>query len=265
MRRFPSVLCRSILVGTLLLTSTDSAWAKGKPDVLERSAKKACASGDYAKGVDILADLYVRTDDPTFIFNQGRCYEQNHQWVRAIDRFREYLVKAGNTEHDAAAEAEKHIEKCKTYLSEDEAKAISPPSAQSQPMAVVPSPPLPPPPTSSPEMTNTVAPSPSPPQAETSSALPTVGVVVGSVGLASLMTALVLNLKANDYADAGNESNQKSYRTGALVCYGGGGAAVATGVVLYILGRRSSAPQRRLAILPVWTPGGAGLSLGGRY
>jgi hypothetical protein len=38
----------------------------------ERAAKTACLSGDHANGVAILAELYVKTNNPTFIFNQGR-------------------------------------------------------------------------------------------------------------------------------------------------------------------------------------------------
>ena len=43
-------------------------------DARERAAKKACLTGDAAKGVEILADLFIDTDDATYIFNQGRCF-----------------------------------------------------------------------------------------------------------------------------------------------------------------------------------------------
>jgi hypothetical protein len=46
----------------------------------EKAAKKACLAGDAAKGVEILAGLYVDTNDPTCIFNQGRCFEQTHRY-----------------------------------------------------------------------------------------------------------------------------------------------------------------------------------------
>jgi hypothetical protein len=59
----------------------------------ERAAKKACLTGDPEKGVAILADLFIDTDDLAYIFNQGRCYEQNRRYEDAIGRFREYLVK----------------------------------------------------------------------------------------------------------------------------------------------------------------------------
>jgi hypothetical protein len=257
------VLRGLIFLGAVLLASGNAAWAKNKLDSLERSAKKACASGDYAKGADILADLYVRTDDATFIFNQGRCYEQNHQWVRAIDRFREYLVKAVNNDHGTVAEVEKHVEKCKMYLSEDEAKPIGPPSAQPQ-VTVAASPPPPPPPSREAPNTMTVAPL-SPPQARTKSPLPAVGIVVGIAGVASLVTAVVLNIKANDYANAGDESNQKSYRNAALGCYGIGAGALTTGIVMYIVGHKNGARTEGVALLPIWTRGGLALALEGGF
>jgi hypothetical protein len=46
-----------------------------KPQSRERQAKKACLSGDYAKGVSILSDLFLETGDATYLCNQGSCYE----------------------------------------------------------------------------------------------------------------------------------------------------------------------------------------------
>ena len=60
----------------------------------EREAKRACIAGDYTKGVAILSELYADTNDPTYIFNGGRCFQQNGRYEEAILRFREYLRKA---------------------------------------------------------------------------------------------------------------------------------------------------------------------------
>ena len=51
--------------------------AMAKPanrQALEKAAKKACITGDYRKGIDILGDLFVETNDATYVFNQGRCF-----------------------------------------------------------------------------------------------------------------------------------------------------------------------------------------------
>jgi hypothetical protein len=59
----------------------------------EREARKACLTGDAAKGVAILTDLFIDTNDLTYIFNQGRCLEQSRKYAEAVGRFREYLLK----------------------------------------------------------------------------------------------------------------------------------------------------------------------------
>lgn len=56
---------------------------------LEREARRACLSGEYVKGVALLSDLFVDSKDPNYIFNQGRCFEQNLRFEEAIGRFGE--------------------------------------------------------------------------------------------------------------------------------------------------------------------------------
>ena len=73
-------------VSVILLAGQQASAAK--PQAKDRAAKKACLSGDYAKGVAILAELYVDTNDPNFLFNQGRCYEQNIKFAEASERFK---------------------------------------------------------------------------------------------------------------------------------------------------------------------------------
>ena len=43
------------------------------------------------QGIAILAQLYTETRAPAFVFNQGRCYQQNGQLEAARLRFAEYL------------------------------------------------------------------------------------------------------------------------------------------------------------------------------
>jgi hypothetical protein len=125
-----------LTLSVLLLTS--SAHAQAKRVAQERAAKKACLVGDTSKGVDILADLFIDTNDATYIYNQGRCYEQNHMYENAVARFREYLVKAGRATPEEKADAEKHIATCQAYLAEAEAaKAAATPSATTQDAAPV--------------------------------------------------------------------------------------------------------------------------------
>jgi hypothetical protein len=258
-----------VLAGLLSLTWSPQAHAKSKPETPDKAAKKACAAGDYRKGVEILADLYVRTDDTTFIFNQGRCYEQNHQWVSAIDRFREFERKTKGLSPEANAEAESHIADCKRYLAEEEAKTAPPPVPPPPPVMALPA--VVPPP--SPDSTVPATKITTPPlaQSEAGSTMRATGLVVAGVGVVALVAAIALNVKANQLARDANktqnpstESSQKSYKNGSLICYGTGAAALVTGGVLYWLGH-SRGEQAAVALLPTWTPGEATITLRGEF
>ncbi len=126
---------------SLGLLSGQRAWsAPPNTKSQARTAKKACLSGDYVKGVSILADLYVDTGDPNYLFNQARCYEQNLRYVEATERFKEYLRKAPRLGEAERADVEKHIADCeavtaKAAKAEAEAKAAAAP-----PVVVAPAP-----------------------------------------------------------------------------------------------------------------------------
>lgn len=176
-----STLAFLIVVTSLLSASaTQAARGKSRADDPETVAHKACVEGDYKKAISILADLFVDSRDPTYIYNQGRCYQQNHQWVSAIDRFREYLRKAKRATADERAEAEQHIAECQQLLAEEQARTAPLPP---QPPVTPPAPaPLPPPVV--PEEVVRVPPPPA--AAPSGSGLRTAGVVVGVVGVATL-------------------------------------------------------------------------------
>jgi hypothetical protein len=78
----------------------------------ERLAKKACLSGDYAKGVGLLTDLFLETNDTNYLYNEGRCFERNARYVEAAERFKEYLRKELELGRADKADAEKHIADC---------------------------------------------------------------------------------------------------------------------------------------------------------
>jgi hypothetical protein len=82
-----------LLFTLAFLVAPPAAQAGGRENK-ERAAKTACLAGDYAKGVALLAELYVSSNnDVTYLFNQGRCFEQNGKYEEAIVRFREYQLK----------------------------------------------------------------------------------------------------------------------------------------------------------------------------
>lgn len=255
----PSILVAAVLS---LAAASPPASAEGKQGQ-EREARRACLSGDYARGVAILSALFVDTKDPTFLFNQGRCFEQNRRYEDAIARFDEYLQTGDQklTPADRRA-AEQHIAHSKEMLAQE--RATSPtPVVVTQPN---------PPPVSAGPPAETVAPNPEPSgpvvtktkpgsTGETpGSGLRIAGIVTASVGVAAVAAGVLFSLRANslltdleakDGYSSQKESDQKTYRALGWAGYGVGAACVVTGAILYGVGlsARSSA-SNSVAILP---------------
>lgn len=262
-----SSLIPGALVAILALVSVTAPASAASRDTRERTARKACLKGDYTKGVDILTDLFVETKDPTYIFNQGRCFEQNRRYEDAVGRFEEYLrVPDANLSSEDRALAEKHIADCKDKLPRERADSVNQPPPQ---------PLLPQAPSSASPANDVRASGPAPESAtpavaepvslpvrtERSTGLLAAGIVTGAVGVGAVVTGLLLNLKVNqmatdmqskpgDYSTA-RENDQKSYKTLSMVGYGVGAVCVAAGAVLIGFGARTRAiPSGDVALVP---------------
>ena len=260
---------------SLLLVAPYAQAAGGGNEAKERAARKACLRGNTDKGVEILTDLYLDTKDATFIFNQGRCFEQNHKYEDAIARFREYLLKAPNITDADRTETQKHIADCQSYLGKVEAPAAvvaapaSPPPAAppatAQPALVVP----PQGPPAQPTVSIQQPPEPS----SSGSGLRTAGVVTASAGGALLITGVILNLKVNSMSKdlenhylTSTNSSRDNYKTLSQVSYGVGAACVVGGAVLYYLGVRSgNASSAQVTLAPALAPGAVGAIVGGSF
>jgi len=267
----------SLALTIMLLLVGVPAFAKGKPaaktaeaanrEAREREARGACLNGDYARGVALLSELFLDFKDPNYIFNQGRCYEQNQQLADAVARFREYV----RTTTGDKTVAEQHIAECEALLNRSAPPASPPPV---EPVASTPQPSTPIPP---------AAPAPRPAadlEQQTTSAPPgsrlrVAGVVVASVGVAGLVTGLVLNLKANSLAssidppahtfDRSTESTRKSYEAGSWIGYGVGAAGVVAGAILYGIGRAQAGRSTEVAVFPSIASSFAGAAVAGTF
>jgi tetratricopeptide (TPR) repeat protein len=260
----------SLALGLVLvaLASPASAERVKQKTARERAAQKACSLGDYQKGVDILADLLVGSDDPNYIYNQGRCYEQNSRWEQAINRFREYLRKDANLSDSDRADVERHIAECE--------KTLAQAAQAAQPVAAAPAPvetpaPAPAPPPVKPEVSAT----PAPPMSDGSQGkgLRVAGIVCAAVGLAAVGTGIGLALKTQDMSSEAQKSGggtkaqedqRRSLETWGWVSYAIGAAAIATGAILYIVGWPSD-KSTNVALLPAVAPDGASVILQGRF
>lgn len=243
----------------------------------EKAARKACLAGDYVKGVDLLADLFVETKEATYVFNQGRCFEQNRRYEDAVARFQEYLRAAGAklSPEDREA-AEQHIKANKDLLAQERESV----AAQTAPQPFTPPSPSPSTPTAPAQLAPIVSQPTPPPPASTGRGLRIGGIVLASVGGAALVGGVLLNLQANsaikdmeakpDAYSSGKKSDYDSYRTLSWVGYGVGAACVVTGAVLYGFGikarsRSSSASSTEVTLMPSVGAGHVGAALTGAF
>ena len=102
----------AVLVAAALACRPAQAAEGSGLDAKKRAAKTACLSGDYTKGVALLAEIYVDTNNPIYLFNQGRCFQQNGRYEEAVTRFREYQRKNADAGGAHDPEAEKQIAEC---------------------------------------------------------------------------------------------------------------------------------------------------------
>jgi len=115
---------RVVLAGVVFLIAMPNAQADNR-QAQERAAQKACILGDSKQGTEILADLYLNTKDPNYIYNQGRCFEQNGENEKAILRFQEYLRKAKKLSPAEAAETREKIDNLQAAV-DRRTKALQP-------------------------------------------------------------------------------------------------------------------------------------------
>ena len=285
--RKPSLLRGQTLLFTLALLAVPLVARDGAKENKERAAKTACLSGDYAKGVALLAELYVSSNnDVTYLFNQGRCFEQNGRYEEAIVRFREYQLKNADAGNAPDESAEKHIANCQAVLDRQK------PAAQAA-SAVVPAAPATPAPSATateqagasapavevkPEVRSDITESAAAVPATPGHGLRIGGITAAAVGVAGIATGVILNLKANSLAkdlnDANGssttlysrskESSRSTYQTLGWVAYGAGAACLVGGAVLYLLGY-GQGQNAQVAFVPAVGAGHVGAALQGAF
>jgi hypothetical protein len=229
--------------------------AAPQEDPRPRAALGACGSGDVKKGISILAELYAETRNPSFVFNQARCYQQNGQLEAARQRFSEYLRVGQN-------EPAEDLRRAQAYVREiDDTLARQPP----RPGPII-----------------VTAPAPDPSAREgRARTLRATGVALTVLGLAAVGTGVYMSLKVqattrdveNRFANMGvvtdpgalqrELSNGGRYETWQWVSYGIGVAALAGAATTFLVGGFPFSPARStsetsVSLTPVAMPGKVG-------
>jgi len=255
MANFRIFFSRVLVTMLPMLTHVAGVAHAGNAETDERAARKACLSGNFLKGVELLSDLFISTKEPTHIYNQARCYEQNGHFEEAILRFREFLIlKAKTASAEDRAEAEQHIATCQALLEAKQAKgaAAAIPMPTEKPSTN----------TNAPSLTDDHAPAhPSEPSRSNGGGLRIAGLACGGVGLLSIGAGIYFYTRAAAYSDKvshqltpnpSDDAAGKRAETLQWVFYSAGGAVLATGVALYILGLPGEESQRQVVGIAPW-------------
>jgi hypothetical protein len=244
---------RAGVVAALALLAV-SATARAQQDPRELEAKKACLANRPDRGIEVLAELYAETNDPTYIYNQGRCYQQNGRGADALIRFREYLRKAPGLPAAERADVERVIKELEDQQRQAQAEA-----------AAVAAPPASAPAAEAPPTTG----------GGDRRALRIAGIVVASFGVAAIATGAYMGYRTQQLSTEVSDDakqmafSQSKYDDGQRaevlqwVGYGVGGVALVTGGLLYLVGtgRFSGGEARPVALAPSVGPGGGGAVL----
>jgi len=224
----------------------------GGEDTRPTAALAACASGDVAKGISLLGVLYAETRNPSYVFNQGRCYQKNNKLDEARGSFTEYL-------RIGTSEPPEDIQRAQGFIKEIDDALARQRAAAPAPIVV------------------TTA---QPAGEGRARMLRTTSIVLAAVGAAAIGAGVYLSFKVKSTNDQINAefanqpyvtdearlekliSDGKSYETWQWVGYGLGVAAMAGAVTTFVLsgGFASAAgpTEHAVSVAPVLSPGGAG-------
>jgi hypothetical protein len=251
---------RLVLLMCCLLTARVAQGQEAGQDPRVSEAKAACVAGDVQKGVRLLADLYMASSDPIWIFNQGRCYHQNAQPVLAWSRFKEFLRKGQGALDEDIRDAKKYIAEIEAEQQREQ-PAIGGTATATTATPIV--------------STRSQSTPPAPGRG-----LRYTGIVAGIFGGAALATGVVFSLLVkqtksdvenqtkNDVVAAsavsGKLADGRRYETLQWISYGVGAAAVITGSVLYWMGTESATAEPQVSstyVFPVFMANGGGAGL----
>ena len=248
----------SIALFILSLALCRIARAQDQPqppadDKRPTTALAACASGDVTRGVAILGELYAETRNPSFVFNQGRCYQKNGQLEQARFRFDEYLRIGTSEPPEDIQRAQGLIKEIDEALARQRASAPAP-----------------------------VVTAPAGPTASGSTrALRIASVVLAGVGVVAVGTGVVMSFKVKSINDEINQdfatqgyvtdvarlerqiADGQRYEMWQWVGYGVGAAALAGAVTTFILGGKvmpwsGTTEKVALDVTPSVSPSGMG-------
>ena len=288
MGRLRAVLAIAIVAsGSVALAGPTDAQKTQASELVKKAIARSQA-GDHAEAIDLYRQAYSLIPLPVLLSNIGSEYAQSGKPVEALESFCRYLDAdpTGANASYAKAQAKTLAVQLGRTADEDPCK---PPAA-----------PPPPPETGTTTTTGTDTDHGASTSAGTGattgttqltataaapshkSQLPTIGLAVGGVGIAALGAGIAFGIDGKNESDfitnytknyPGKawpsdiqQRQQRGDRDNTLQAAFmiGGGVALATGAILFVVGRSHHGAER-VAIVPTATPTSAGLVAAGRF
>jgi hypothetical protein len=256
----------AIAMGAIVAAAGRTAQAQPR-DPRELDAKTACLANRPDRGIELLAELYAETNNPTYIYNQGRCFQQNGRAADAVTRFREYLRKAPSIDAAEKAQVQGYIAELEEQIRRTSAPTVALPAAAA--------------PTASSSGTGKVGAGGGAGAAALGIAgrpgaaagdgrqMRVAGIALGSFGLATTAVGVYMGMRTRQLTQEVSSDAlkgmfvQSKYDEGQRseilqwVGYAVGGAALVSGGLLYILGaRRAVGEGPSVMAMPAVGPGG---------
>lgn len=195
-------------------------------------ARTAYNLSDYARALDLFKKAYQEHPDSAFLFNIAQCERALARYDEAERSYRAYLRESPELPEQRVAEIKVLIGAMAAAAREERAR-------------------LPPPGTEPPHVAQQKAPTPPPPVAyvDTGKPMRIAGIVTADVGVGLVaLGAVFAGLSYKEGQDAFHPSSgvydhnadarSSAYRSGEIACFVIGGAAVAVGTTVWLLGRK---------------------------
>ncbi len=271
-----------VVAGTASAQPSPSPAQKQQASNLVKQAIAKSQSGDHATAIELYLQAYALIPQPLLLSNIGSEYQAiPGKQVEALKYFCKYLdaEPTGSNASYATAQAKWLQQQLGTKVDD---KDVCHPAKEAPPP-----PPPPPPDTGSgagSQVTGTADLTPAPAEKKEGGGgkgLEHVGLGIGAVGAIGLGVGIYYGIQAKNISDQITnhkisdpwpanikqmEADGKSDQNMQIAFMVGGGAALATGVILYFVGRsHASSSEEHVSLAPVVTPSSVGLSLGGSY
>ncbi|HEU0033661.1 MAG TPA: tetratricopeptide repeat protein [Kofleriaceae bacterium] len=258
MRALAAILAAGVFAAPLSVHADPAVPAKARE--LAAKGKEAHQKGDYARAIAAFKEAYVIAPSPALLFNLAQAYRLQGNCDDAVLMYQRYLASGPDAEGRELAEG--HLATVQRCVQK---RNLNIPMDESMQYLSMPTPPK--------DLGIVDKPVDSPRDPSTSGRLKKdIGIGVGVGGLAALAVAGYYGYRAYDasnevedlYASGAKwkqiqpiDERGKSAATTAKIFGVGGGAALATGITLYVLGKRTE----RLAPIAV-TPTAKGAQVG---